>query len=93
MPKRNKYSADFKREAVELVRSSGVSCREVALNIGVAPSLLTRWVRDEELVHLKRELARVTKECDFLRDAAAYFAKESSSTRKCSLDTKSTKYD
>ena len=34
--------------------------------------------RDEELVRLKRELARVTKERDFLKDAAVYFAKESS---------------
>ncbi len=34
--------------------------------------------RDEELVRLKRELARVTKERDFSRDAAAYFAMASS---------------
>ena len=94
--KRKKYSPEFKREAIELVRRSGASCRQVALEIGVAPNLLTRWVReaqpntekafsgtgsprDKELTRLKRELARVTKERDFLRDAAAYFAKESSS--------------
>jgi len=34
--------------------------------------------RDEELATLRRELARVKKERDFLRDAAAFFAKESS---------------
>ena len=33
--------------------------------------------RDQELADLKRELARVTKERDFLREAAAYFAKRS----------------
>ncbi len=33
--------------------------------------------RDEELARLKRELGRVKRERDFLRDAAAYFAKES----------------
>jgi transposase len=33
--------------------------------------------RDEELSVLKRELARVKKERDFLREAATYFAKES----------------
>jgi transposase len=33
--------------------------------------------RDEELVALKRELAQVKKERDFLKEAAAYFAKES----------------
>ena len=34
--------------------------------------------RDEEVLAPKRELARVKKERDFLRDAAAFFAKESS---------------
>jgi len=94
--KRNKYSLEFKHEAVELVRRSQTSCRQIALEIGVNANMLTRWVReadtvidkafagsgtprDQELARLKRELARVTKERDFLRDAAAYFAKESSS--------------
>jgi transposase len=33
--------------------------------------------RDQELVDLKRELAQVKKERDFLKEAAAYFAKAS----------------
>ena len=33
--------------------------------------------RDEEMASLKRELARVRKERDFLKEAAAYFARES----------------
>jgi len=33
--------------------------------------------RDEEMVALKRELARVKKERDFLHEAAAFFARES----------------
>ena len=33
--------------------------------------------RDEEVSHLGRELARVTKERDFLREAAAFFARAS----------------
>jgi transposase len=33
--------------------------------------------RDEELTKLKRELAKVKQERDFLKDAAVYFAKES----------------
>jgi len=32
--------------------------------------------RDSEMVALKRELARVRKERDFLREAATFFAKE-----------------
>ena len=33
--------------------------------------------RDQELLALKRELAKVKRERDFLRDAAAFFARES----------------
>ena len=33
--------------------------------------------RDENLALLRRELARVTKERDFLREAAAFFARAS----------------
>jgi len=33
--------------------------------------------RDEELTQLKRELAKVRQERDFLKDAAVFFAKES----------------
>jgi transposase len=33
--------------------------------------------RDEEMASLKRELARVRKERDFLKEAAAFFARES----------------
>ena len=33
--------------------------------------------RDEDLALLRRELARVTKERDFLREAAAFFARAS----------------
>lgn len=74
MSKRKKYSSELKREAIELVCRSGASCRQVALEIGEAPNLLTHWVRevqpgaektfpgtesplDEELAHIKRELA------------------------------------
>ena len=38
----------------------------------------TGVARDQELLALRRELARVKKERDFLRDAAAFFARESS---------------
>ncbi|HCL40501.1 MAG TPA: hypothetical protein DHW73_03910 [Pseudomonas sp.] len=95
MSKRRRYSPEFKREAIALSRQPGANCRQVALEIGINPNLLSRWAReaegepskafkgsgtprDEELAHLKRELARVKKERDFLREAAVFFAKESS---------------
>ena len=94
MSKRKSYSPEYKRELIELVRRSGSSCRQIALEMGISPNLVSRWVReaeasgvkafpgggtprDEELARLRRELSRVTKERDFLRDAAAYFAKQS----------------
>ena len=96
MSKRKRYSPEYKRELVELVRRSRSSCRQIALAVGVNPNMLTRWVReadagggkafpgggmprDEEMARLKRELSKVTRERDFLKDAAAYFAKQSPS--------------
>jgi transposase len=38
----------------------------------------TGMPRDEEMARLKRELTRVKKERDFLREAATFFARESS---------------
>ena len=95
MSKRRKYSPEFKRGAVEQTRQPGVSCAQVARELGIGGNVLTRWVReaestgrqafggtgnprDEEVAQLKWELARVKKERDFLREAATFFAKESS---------------
>lgn len=94
MVQRRKFSAEFKREAVELTRRPQASVSQVAQELGVNANILSRWrreqvkpgkafggsgvPRDEELAALRRELSRVKKERDFLRDAAAFFAKESS---------------
>ena len=93
MTKRRKYSEEFKREAVQLTREPGASVSQIARDIGVGSNLLFRWrkqlqgesnpfpgsgvARDQELLALKRELAKVKRERDFLRDAAAFFASES----------------
>ena len=93
MAKRRKFSEEFKREAVGLTRQPGASVTQVAQDIGVRPNLLWRWrrqlesgskafpgsgvARDQEMLALKRELAKVKRERDFLRDAAAFFASES----------------
>ena len=92
MTKRRQYSPEFKREAIAVTQQPGVSCRQIALEIGINPNLLSRWkreaeaikgqafqgsgnARDDEVAQLKRELARVKKERDFLREAATFFAK------------------
>ncbi len=51
-------------------------CREFA-NAGPRAFQGQGASRDEEMTALKRELARVKKERDFLKEAAAFFAKES----------------
>ncbi|MES1956351.1 transposase IS3/IS911 family protein [Salinisphaera hydrothermalis EPR70] len=40
---RKKYSAEFKAEAVELVRSSSSSASTVARDLGLSPTMLNRW--------------------------------------------------
>ena len=51
-------------------------CRDYSANGGAAFPGQGK-PRDEEMTSLKRELARVKKERDFLREAASFFARES----------------
>ncbi len=51
--------------------------REAAKREGQAAFPGEGNARDQELMRLKRKLAKVEQERDFLREAAAYFAKES----------------
>lgn len=91
---RKRYSAEFKREAVAMAGSPGVTLKQVGEDLGISAHLLGRWrklldedgvqafpghghARDEELMQLRRELARVKKERDFLKEAAAFFARTS----------------
>ena len=86
----SKYSDEFKREAVRLVIEGGRSGNSVSKDIGVSQTVLARWVREarsggrptkvaseleQENARLRRELREARMERDFLRDAAAYFAK------------------
>jgi len=94
MATRRKFSAEYKREAVELAKSGEKPISQVAKDLGLNANVLTRWCRemtaeeakafrgqgkprDEEVAALKRELHQVKKERDFLKEAAAFFAKES----------------
>ena len=47
--KRNNYTADFKREAVELVLSSGRNVPQIAAELGVSISNLRRWKREYQV--------------------------------------------
>jgi transposase len=86
------YPPEFKREAVQLYRSSGESISKVAEELGVSTESLRRWVKQheidkgeragltteerEELRRLRRENKTLKQERDFLKKAAVFFAKE-----------------
>ena len=70
MPQRRRFSAAFKREAVGRLDAPGVGVTQIATD-RVFPG--QGWPRDEEIGTVNRE-PRVTKERDFLREAATCFA-------------------
>ncbi len=46
---RRKFSAEFKRDAVEIVSSSDKSIAEVAREFGIYDSTLGAWVKQDEI--------------------------------------------
>ncbi len=95
MPQRYQrpYPPEFRREAVRLALTSGRTRREMAEDLGIGLSTLTRWLREDrdasepseaaldihaELKRLRRENAVLKQERDILKKAAAFFAKEGS---------------
>ncbi|QEL64522.1 transposase [Oryzomicrobium terrae] len=87
-----RYTEEFKVEAVKQVTERGHPVVEVASRIGVSQHSLYAWLKQyslpaeapqeqqsqsAEIRHLKAELKRVTEERDILKQAAAYFPKES----------------
>jgi transposase len=43
---RKSYDNEFKREAVRLVIEEGRKASEVERNLGITPSLVSRWIRE-----------------------------------------------
>ena len=87
---RKQYSAEFKAEAVRLVTSGERRQAEVARNLGVGSSTISKWCQEvasinkaapssgadsEELKRLREEVRRLRLEQEILKKAAAYFAK------------------
>jgi transposase len=92
MPRtRPPYPPQFRREAVELLRS-GVALKQVAADPGVSEQTLRNWRRQEdvdagraegltsaereELRALRRQVRRLEQEREILKKAAAFFARE-----------------
>lgn len=87
---RQKYSPQFKDQAVERAAKDGVP--QVAKDLGIPESMLYYWrsqknkggnsienqkLQQAEMARLKREVDRLEQENAFLKKVATYFTKES----------------
>jgi transposase len=87
------YPEEFRREAVQLARTSGKTVPQVAEDLGISDQALRNWLRQtevdegkrdglstaehEELRRLRRENRVLREEREVLRKAAAFFVRES----------------
>jgi transposase len=87
----HKHSDEFRREAVRIALTSGLTRRHVAADLGVGFSTLSKWIqldrRDEVLSapqedltkeneRLRREVRLLKEERDLLKKATVFFAKQ-----------------
>jgi transposase-like protein len=91
---RREFTAEFKRDAVELVRTSGRPIAHIAAELGIYDSTLGNWVRQDRIDRgeqegltsdeqtrlraLERENARLRMERDLLKRTVAFWVKETS---------------
>ncbi|NLE43328.1 MAG: transposase [Chloroflexi bacterium] len=89
---RKPYPPEFRKEAVNLVKTSGKSIRSVADSLGIPFESLRVWVkrsedaagprRDQqdseaaELRRLRKECRDLREQCEILKKAAAFFMAE-----------------
>ena len=89
-----RFSDEFKRDAVEIVRSTGRPIAEVAKKLGIYDSTLGNWVKQDRidrgeregltsderarLRELEAENARLCMERDLLKPTVAFWVKDTS---------------
>jgi transposase len=86
MPRtRPPYPPEFRAEAVRLLRESAKPASQIARDLGVSYESLRHWVKQADLDAGRRTDGLTTEEREereILRKAAAFFAKETGSTRQ-----------
>ena len=91
---RRQFTAEFKRDAVDLVRATGRPIAEIARELGIYDSTLGNWVRQDRIDHgeqdglssdeqarlraLERENAKLRMERDLLNRTVAFWVTEQS---------------
>jgi transposase-like protein len=86
------FPPGFRRDVVEVARSSGLTQAQVAHDFGISENTVQRWVKQAniddglaegatsveqaELVALRRRARVLEQEVEILRRATAYFAKD-----------------
>jgi transposase len=91
---RRQFTVEFKRDAVELVGSSGRPIAQIARELGIYDSTLGNWVRQDHidrgeaeglttderarLRQLEAENTRLRMERDLLKRTVAFWVKETS---------------
>jgi transposase len=91
---RRQFTAEFKHDAVELVRTTGRPIAEIARELGIYDSTLGNWVRQDRidrgeqdglstddrarLRELERENTKLRMERDLLKRTVAFWVKEQS---------------
>ena len=84
------YPPEFKKEAVELYRSSNKSIPKMAEELGIASESLRRWIRQHEVDEGEREglttsereeLSRLRREVRVLKQERGFLKKQPSSSR------------
>ncbi len=93
---RRKYTPEFKREAVRLVREESMTYAQVGSDLGVDKTTIRDWCKlreagkletssvpaaasrslEEENAALRREVRILREEREILKNAAAFFARE-----------------
>jgi len=90
-PGPQRFSEDFRREAVRLVRESDRPVKDLAAELGVSITTVRNWLRaipkdktpagrvlslEEQVRQLTKENERLREEREILKKATAFFAKE-----------------
>jgi transposase len=87
----SKHGAEFRREAVRLALTSGLTQKQVAADLGIGFSTLCKWVQqdrdkdlmagphedqEKEIIRLRKENRILREEREILKKATVFFASQ-----------------